>query len=468
MWSTAPKLMLQVTSGSSATETSALLHQSVAERCAFIDNAKYFFLHLVVLNHSLQDALDDGARSGLGLSDCDGALAHGRLVGIWVALTRALYLWCNLVAMPAFALLSGRATRSLQRALDEGDARGVIRRAREAGLMLWVYALFQVVTAAGITIVTSSSMAMCRPFSLLEPNGPHWYLFVLAVWRCATACGIGAARGLIPCLCVAALAVGAVDGGGELLQRLFTLAPFFFLGLETRAVSALAHFAARRRSACRTCGGGASAAIILALTASLYGGPGPASPDHNGNGDGAPLLCFEHAQRWAWQQRSCPSSVPPSCGALMHCAAARAAWAVTSTIAGVAALALVPAADAGGVTEAGRRTLYPYLLHSAVRFPLRAALASWCQQRLGGGMAALALQTCVALAYPAPLIWLLSRIWVRRHLWFVVEPGPSLAAVLWPSRSSALDPGTASGRLHVGSASSPSRGQLALGGVTVL
>lgn len=206
---------------------------AVASRDPFLDNCKFALILLIGVGHGLQWLLAmEDARVGRGWCDVGGApsgdstTVAGHVVefataaktsALAVLPLRALYVWSNAIAIPMFAMLSGRCSRSLAAACapDATDERrasmpGRIKKTFET--LVVPFFTFQLLAC----VVEASSPALRlalqpRPppsasfvgiddpaFTLVDGDGavivetnafnfwtPHlsWYLLALASWR---------------------------------------------------------------------------------------------------------------------------------------------------------------------------------------------------------------------------------------------------------------------------------------------
>ena len=177
------------------------------ERDAFLDNAKFLLVVLVVVGHIWPMSLVEAVRP-----------------------VKAAYLWITAFHMPAFVLLCGYLSRNFTGRPDQ------IRRLL-AGVLA-PYLVFE-------TLYTAlDSLARDRPFALTptEPTFLCWFLAALFVWR-LTAPVWRAVPYPVPVAVLISLVAGTTVLGYDLaLPRVLMFLPWFVLGLRLRP----GHFARLR------------------------------------------------------------------------------------------------------------------------------------------------------------------------------------------------------------------------------
>jgi hypothetical protein len=92
----------------------------VASRDPFLDNCKFALILLIGIGHGLQWLLaQEDSRTARGWCAIEGEVGNvgdsdAPRASSWAVLPlRALYIWSNAIAIPMFAMLSGRVSRSL-------------------------------------------------------------------------------------------------------------------------------------------------------------------------------------------------------------------------------------------------------------------------------------------------------------------------------------------------------------------
>ncbi|MFG3259267.1 acyltransferase family protein [Streptomyces sp. NPDC048172] len=169
------------------------------DRDAFLDNAKFLLIVLVVVGHVWPLALVEAVRPA-----------------------KAGYLWITAFHMPAFVLLCGYLSRGFTGRPDQ------VRRLL-AGVLA-PYLVFE-------TLYTAlDSAARDRPFALTptEPTFLCWFLAALFVWR-LTAPVWRAVPYPVPVAVLISLAAGTTTLGYDLaLPRVLMFLPWFVLGLRLR------------------------------------------------------------------------------------------------------------------------------------------------------------------------------------------------------------------------------------------
>lgn len=118
-------------------------------RVAWLDNARFWVMLMVVMSHSLFRVLD-------------------------VDPARAIYYWLNLLMMPAFAMLSGYVSRNFR-----GTPREI---QRTISTLVIPYLLVESTYQALQRHYTGSP----DPYMLLSPKWVAWWLAALFVWRMST------------------------------------------------------------------------------------------------------------------------------------------------------------------------------------------------------------------------------------------------------------------------------------------
>jgi fucose 4-O-acetylase-like acetyltransferase len=201
------------------------------ERDAFLDNAKFLLIVLVVVGHTWPMGLIEGSRS-----------------------VKAAYLWITVFHMPAFVLLSGYLSRSF-------TGRPAQLRRLVAGVLV-PYLIFEVLYAG------LESLVWNKPFRLTptEPTFLCWFLAALFVWRLTVPLW-RVVPWPVPVAVLVSLAAGTTTMGYDLaLPRVLMFLPWFVLGLRLRPahLARLREGVWARRCAPLVLGAGAAAAYALA------------------------------------------------------------------------------------------------------------------------------------------------------------------------------------------------------------
>jgi len=325
-----------------AAAPSAFAERASDRRDAYLDNAKYALMMIVVWNHALQDflrALDAHERRGWCERDAVNASAHGHV--------RAFYLLLNATGMPLFACASGYLSKSWLRAAreDEASAVNLLMRVRGAfGTLLGTYAAWQ-------AFYVGINFYDVAPLQWWAPVGVMWYLLALFFWRMSVLVLGGVRNEVIMALSAfMGLFVGftetATTKNGNTVfdwQRVFVYSVYFFLGcvaLKPEHLKRLQTIEYGRRA---TFG-----AIVLAASyAILY-----------------VVLnvfeeCFDDVQWFIWSIAPYKSS---SVTAQFTDMLRRIVLYVFTAFAGLGVVALVPSKKSF-ITAMGSRTLYCYLVH---------------------------------------------------------------------------------------------------------
>lgn len=283
-------------------------------------------------------------------------VVFGHLIGpprAFEGLARAAYVFLYAWHMPAFAFVAGRLSRG--------------RSGEDVLRPLAAYAVAQVI-----------ALAMLEPFhpyarpSLGLPYYHLWWFVALAGWRALRRTPLWTAVALS----LAAAALPSI-GADFALQRMFTLLPFFIVGLRAGG---------ERTFALRPSGRLAAASALLWLAAMAWTLK-----------DVLPLEVL-------WNERA-PGS-----------ALWRAGFLVAGAVGTASFLALVPARETP-LARIGRASLAVYALHPLMTIPL-----SWAT----GGRALTTAETVAALPVAAAIAWGLSLGAVDRN---------SKSALGWASES---------------------------------
>jgi fucose 4-O-acetylase-like acetyltransferase len=183
-----------VTATHATTDAAPRPAEAAPRRDAFLDNAKFLLIALVVIGHAINPLRGDTAAA------------------------EALYTWIYLFHMPAFVLIAGYLSKSF----DGSGARveKLLATVAVPYLIFW-----------GIYVLQAMSADRAVPPSPLEPIWITWFLAALLVWRLSVPLwkrirwpilvSLGVSLG------VAVLVTGDVLG----MSRILSLLPFFVVGL---------------------------------------------------------------------------------------------------------------------------------------------------------------------------------------------------------------------------------------------
>lgn len=164
------------------------------ERVAYLDNARYWVMLLVVIGHSLTQ-----------FTQMDSA--------------RGVYVWIYSFHMPFFILISGYTARHYV-----GDARQV---RRVVGTLVVPYLILEITMQMILRYYTDEP----DPYMFLSPQWLAWFLAALFVWRLSTPIW-RALRYPIATSVVISLTVGLIEVPNVLaLPKILAFLPFYVVGL---------------------------------------------------------------------------------------------------------------------------------------------------------------------------------------------------------------------------------------------
>lgn len=325
------------------TVTSFETSKTEATRDAYLDNAKYWLILIVVWNHSLQDFLRAVDRYELR-EWCEGdsvnVVTHQHV--------RTVYLALNAIGMPLFTAISGYCSRGWLRAAreDEATASHLLSRVRGASSSL-------VGTFVGWQLFYMTVLYYdVTPAQFWAPIGITWYLLALFMWRMSIlVLGALKDRYILAFSVFMGLFVGFTDtaatASGEYfleIQRIFAYSPYFFFGLlvvKPKHLERLHDTPYTRRAP--------QGFVTLVVTyALLYVGMYATG-----------TKCFDEAQRFIWtvDPYSTSAIYSPILGLLY-----RILLYTATCVVGAAFMAIIPT-ESQMYTALGQRTLYCYLLH---------------------------------------------------------------------------------------------------------
>ena len=413
----------------------------MASRDPFLDNCKFALILLIGIGHGLQWLLaqEDSrtARGGCAIEGEDGTVEDSdapRASSSAVLPLRALYTWSNAIAIPMFAMLSGRVSRSLAascapEASPERRATMPARIKKTVESLVVPFLTFQLLAC----LVEASSPALAsalapRPppsatfaagdgnavetralhfdgcervlTNVMNPSNafnlwtPHlsWYLLALASWRAVLPVAAQMQRGAALALALAlGVGVGVSNVGyssgfflkfGTMWGNFpYFLAGVFLCGDET-------YFAFRDDWATAAHRAGAAAVTAATVAACFFG-------LRSGT------MCFDAWQWEAW--KSAPygdylfvdaqtASGTPEWHLWEFVAASlfRLATYFGTVAVGAAFLAAVPRAEVPVATKMGARTIYGYLLHAPALLVALASAGVFATASAGDGLSAAA------------------------------------------------------------------------------
>uniref|UniRef100_A0A7S0WE51 Acyltransferase 3 domain-containing protein n=1 Tax=Ostreococcus mediterraneus TaxID=1486918 RepID=A0A7S0WE51_9CHLO len=317
--------------------------KSTESRDAYLDNAKYWLILIVVWNHSLQDFLRGVDRYELREwcgGDSVNVLTHQH--------ARTVYLALNAIGMPLFTAISGYCSRGWLRAAreDEASAAHLLSRVRGASSSL-------IGTFVGWQLFYMAILYYdVTPAQFWAPIGITWYLLALFMWRTSILV-LGGLRDryILASSLFMGLFVGFTDTATTAngmtffdLQRIFAFSPYFFFGLlvvKPKYLEQLHDTPYSRRAP--------PGFITLVVTyVLLYIGM-----------YGTGTKCFDEAQRFIWTIE--PYGTSEIYSPFLGCLYRIALYAATCVV-GAAFMAIIPS-ESQMYTALGQRTLYCYLLH---------------------------------------------------------------------------------------------------------
>jgi fucose 4-O-acetylase-like acetyltransferase len=179
----------------SALEPLPVTTSPTKERVAYLDNARYWVMLLVVIGHSLTQ-----------FTDMDSA--------------RGVYVWIYSFHMPFFVLISGYTARRFM-----GDARQVRRM---ISTLVVPYLILEITTQ----LITRHYTGSPDPLIILSPQWLGWFIAALFVWRLTTPIW-RALKYPITTSIVISLLVGLTEVPNVLaLPKILGFLPFYVVGLH--------------------------------------------------------------------------------------------------------------------------------------------------------------------------------------------------------------------------------------------
>ena len=179
----------------SALEPLPVTTSPAKERVAYLDNARYWVMLLVVIGHSLTQ-----------FTDMDSA--------------RGVYVWIYSFHMPFFILISGYTARRYM-----GDARQV---RRIVSTLVVPYLLVETT----MQLITRHYVGEPDPLMILSPQWLAWFMAALFVWRLTTPIW-RALKYPITTSIVISLLVGLIEVPNVLaLPKILGFLPFYVVGLH--------------------------------------------------------------------------------------------------------------------------------------------------------------------------------------------------------------------------------------------
>ena len=388
---------------------------------------------VVVYNHCIQDFfkfLDPATGRGWCAPDSPSTMAFGGSVDL-VRVARGLYLYLNLLGMPAFTAVSGYCSRGWARDVRRGDGAGVNRRFRGAveslivPWLIWqpVYVVYNYRT---------------YPVQLWSPIGVTWYLTALFFWR-VTLSALAQVNGdaILPALLVVGVGVGFTEtpqtsNGLVFLdfQRAVAFLPVFYFGVTSVTPERLD--ALVKSKTARTIGWFGTAFAALAFAWMIRGASDDSSEEADKNAFLNGASCFDEIQRYLWMTSGYDyggSPDHPSAAPLAH-AAYRVAFYASAFFVTCAFAAIVPA-EQRWYTSYGSRTMYAYLLHLLLVRGCALAQDLWVPESAQPPLWGQALINFVVLPL-AGSVGLMAP-WCERAFRWLVEPAKVFGG-MWPWR----------------------------------
>lgn len=283
--------------------TPARTHGPAKQRVAYLDNARFWVMILVVVGHPL-------------------------LYLIELPTARTLYYWVYLFHMPLFALISGYISRNFV------GTRKQLRRMVSTLVVpyLLVETTYQLVNRR---LAAANGNPIDSPMMLLSPKWVTWFLAALMIWRLTTPLWRSLRHPIIVSVGISLLVPLTEVPNVFAMHKTLGMLPFYVIGM---------HFTMQRfhrLSEARV--RGASAFVLLAaVVVSWFGSP-------------------HWSLRWQkWRLSYEELQVSPLLGI-----AIRAALLAAGVLLSLAVLSLVPWRRSW-TSPMGERTLYCYLLHGFV------------------------------------------------------------------------------------------------------
>ncbi len=286
----------------SALDPLPTMTQPPKERVAYLDNARYWVMLLVVIGHSLTQyvAMDSA---------------------------RGVYVWIYTFHMPFFILISGYTARRYM-----GDARQVRR-------IVSTLVVPYLIVETSLQLITRHYTGEPDPLRILSPQWLGWFMAALFVWRLTTPIWRALKYPITTSIAISLL-VGLIEVPNVLaLPKILGFLPFYVVGMHMnrQTFEKLADVRIRIASA-----------VLLTATfviCYLYSAQ------------------WDNATEWLlWKQRY--DEDPLGAGALEGITQ-RAELLVIGFVLTFAALSLVPR-KRSWTTRLGGRTFYCYLLHGYV------------------------------------------------------------------------------------------------------
>lgn len=334
------------------------------ERVAYLDNARYWVMLLVVIGHSLTE-----------LVVMDSA--------------RGVYTWIYLFHMPFFVLISGYTARHYV-----GDFRQI---RRIVSTLIVPYLIVE----TSLQLITRHYDGEPEHLMILSPQWLGWFLAALFIWRITTPIW-RALKYPITTSILISLSAGLIEIPNVLaLPKVLGLLPFYVIGL---------HFSRERFM---RLGRPQLRVVAAALLAGTF--------------VACQIWASQLAERWPtawllWKQRydEDPLSVGPVEGVLT-----RAAFLVIALVLTLAALSLIPRARSW-TTRLGGRTFYCYLLHGYVIILLDRQFDLWERLEPYGATAVLAcIVSAIIVAnllMTAPVARVFRPVFEPRLTWLFRDP----------------------------------------------
>lgn len=164
-------------------------------RVAYLDNARYWVMLLVVVGHGLTQFVEIGS-------------------------ARGVYVWIYSFHMPLFALISGYTARRYQ-----GDARQI---RRVVGTLVVPYLIVE----TSLQLLTRAYTGEPDRLMILSPQWLGWFLAALFVWRLTTPIWRALRYPIVTSITIS-LVVGLIEVPNVLaLPKILGFLPFYVVGLH--------------------------------------------------------------------------------------------------------------------------------------------------------------------------------------------------------------------------------------------
>lgn len=305
-------------------------------RVAYLDNARFWVMILVVIGHPL-------------------------LYLISLQPARVLYYWIYLFHMPLFALISGYISRNFV---------GTRKQLRRTVSTLVVPYLIVETTYQELNrhLAAADGKPISSPMMVLSPKWVAWFLAALLVWRLTTPLWRSLRHPIVVSVLISVLVPLTEVPNVFAMHKTLGMLPFYVIGM---------HFTAKRFHRLT------DIRVRLAAGATIVG---------------SLVICWFGAPHWNLQWQKWRLSYADLHSSALHGIAVRGALLMAGVLLSLAILSLVPW-HRSWTSALGERTLYCYLLHGFVVVGLARGLHLFDRILPWGGWAiAVTLAGAVALA----------------------------------------------------------------------